>query len=442
MKLATTAAVMLLSLFTAASFRAEAQVASESELRKNVEYFSSATLAGRAAGSMGERAAADYLYKQLQAAGVYMLTGPELDDFTISDSLKGPIHSMNVVGIVEGTDPSLKNECIVVGAHLDGVGTISINNNGVCDTLVYPGAGNDGAGLAALIEIARYVASGECDVRRSVYFVGFGASEFGFAGSWYFVNRSFADYLGNAKLMVDLDMLGRGSEDYPFRVFSPMSRSDLNALMDSTRRRMVAKPPIVTNEEIIPSDHLPFHNAGIPTVLFTTGRNPEGNTVDDVPELVMYPELRKMCSYVDLFVENASCASKLTNALLVKESESAMAAATAKADDVYSFGECDERPTFFKNDESFFLKKWVYTYLKYPQEAIKNGIMGTVLVSFIIEKDGSVTNVNVVKSAGEMLDDAAVKVINASPKWAPGKINGKKVRTSISLPVEFRLRKN
>jgi len=431
-----TAAAMLLSLLSAASIPAEAQVASESELRRNVEYFSSPALAGRAAGSEGEKAAAEYLYRQLQAAGVYMLTGPECDDFTINDSLRGPIHSRNVVGIIEGTDPSVSSEPIVLGAPLDGLGTFVVNDNGVRDTIAYPGAGNDGAGLAALIEISKYLASGEADLRRPVFIVGFGASKLGFAGSWYFLNRSFASYLKEAKLMIGLDMLGRGGDDNPFRVFSPMSRVDLNRLMDSTALNMVPVKPAVTNEEIVPSDHLPFYEAGIPTVMFTTGRNSDGNTPGDVPGLVLYPELRKMCSYIDIFSETASRIGRIANPSLATTSE------PVRAEGVYSFGECDERPKFFKNDEAYFLKKWVYTYLKYPQAAIDKGIMGTVVVSFIVEKDGSVTNVEVEKGVNEMLDEAAVKVVQASPKWTPGKVGGKKVRASISLPVEFRLKKN
>ena len=62
-----------------------------------------------------------------------------------------------------------------------------------------------------------------------------------------------------------------------------------------------------------------------------------------------------------------------------------------------------------------------------------------MLVSFIIEKDGSVTNVEVEHGLDDMLDDEAVRVISISPKWIPGQIKGKKVRTRMVIPVEFRL---
>ena len=112
------------------------------------------------------------------------------------------------------------------------------------------------------------------------------------------------------------------------------------------------------------------------------------------------------------------------------------------SDDVVSYYDCDQRPTFLNSaDPSQFLQKWVYQYLKYPDSAVRNGIQGRVTVEFIIEKDGKVTNVRVVKGVSDELDAEAVKVVSASPKWKAGKVNGNKVRTSISIPVEFKLEK-
>ena len=72
---------------------------------------------------------------------------------------------------------------------------------------------------------------------------------------------------------------------------------------------------------------------------------------------------------------------------------------------------------------------------------MRDGIQGRVMVDFIIEKDGRLTNVKVVKGVSEELDAEAVKVISASPKWKSGRVDGEKVRTSMTLPVEFRLEK-
>ena len=111
-------------------------------------------------------------------------------------------------------------------------------------------------------------------------------------------------------------------------------------------------------------------------------------------------------------------------------------------DDVIPYTECDIPPLFLNSaDPGKFLKEWVYKYLKYPESAVREGIQGRVMVDFIIGKDGKVTNVRVTRGVSEELDAEAVKVVAASPKWKPGRVDGERVRTSMSVPVEFRLEK-
>ena len=75
------------------------------------------------------------------------------------------------------------------------------------------------------------------------------------------------------------------------------------------------------------------------------------------------------------------------------------------------------------------------------QKPVQETIQGTVQVSFVIDKEGKVRDVEVVKSVDPRLDAEAVKVISASPKWRPARVNGQKVSSSMTLPVEFRLEK-
>jgi TonB family protein len=107
----------------------------------------------------------------------------------------------------------------------------------------------------------------------------------------------------------------------------------------------------------------------------------------------------------------------------------------------YSPYEVDKAPEFFKGDERNFLEEWVYVYLRYPQVAMDMGIQGIVNVEFVVEADGTVTNVKVTRSVDEDLDREAVRVVSASPKWRPAIKNGEKVRVKYSLPIEFRLKK-
>ena len=85
------------------------------------------------------------------------------------------------------------------------------------------------------------------------------------------------------------------------------------------------------------------------------------------------------------------------------------------------------------------MMKFLSMNVKYPAEASSKGIEGRVLVKFVIEKDGSITEARVVKSVNELLDAEALRVINLMPKWKPGMQNGKPVRVFFTLPVTFRL---
>jgi protein TonB len=82
-------------------------------------------------------------------------------------------------------------------------------------------------------------------------------------------------------------------------------------------------------------------------------------------------------------------------------------------------------------------RDWVQKRANYPQIAQDNGIQGTVRLTFVVERDGSVTNVKVVKSVDKILDDEALKAIEASPKWGPGLQRGRPVRVRFFIPLVF-----
>ena len=77
--------------------------------------------------------------------------------------------------------------------------------------------------------------------------------------------------------------------------------------------------------------------------------------------------------------------------------------------------------------------------IKYPEQAMKEGIQGRVTVRFIVEKDGSISDVKPVLSVYPLLNKEAVRVVKSMPKWTPGKQNGKPVRVRFNLPVMFKL---
>ena len=101
------------------------------------------------------------------------------------------------------------------------------------------------------------------------------------------------------------------------------------------------------------------------------------------------------------------------------------------------FDVVEQMPEFPGGQEA--MMKFLSESVKYPKEASKDGIQGRVVVQFVVEKDGSISEVEVVKKVNEHLDAEAVRVVNAMPKWKPGKQKGEAVRVKYTLPISFRL---
>jgi len=99
----------------------------------------------------------------------------------------------------------------------------------------------------------------------------------------------------------------------------------------------------------------------------------------------------------------------------------------------------EEKPSFNGGDANEF-SKWVNSKLVYPEIAKENGVQGRVTLSFTVEKDGSVTNVRVLRGVDPSLDDEAVRVVKSSPKWKPGKQRDRTVKVTYTFPVIFQLR--
>ena len=95
-------------------------------------------------------------------------------------------------------------------------------------------------------------------------------------------------------------------------------------------------------------------------------------------------------------------------------------------------------PSFQGGDLNKF-RAWVQQNIRFPQIALENGIQGRVVLSFVIEKDGRLTNIQVLQSPDRSLSDEAIRVLSKSPKWSPGKQRNQVVRVKYTLPVDFRV---
>ena len=108
-----------------------------------------------------------------------------------------------------------------------------------------------------------------------------------------------------------------------------------------------------------------------------------------------------------------------------------------KEEETKVFDVVEQMPSFPGGDAE--LMKFLHDHMKYPVVAEENGIQGRVICTFVVERDGSISDVKVVKSVDPSLDKEAVRVLKSMPKWIPGKQNGSAVRVKYTVPVTFRL---
>lgn len=405
----------------------------EARLYEHVQYLSASSLDGRAAGSEGEAEAARYMTAQFRNYGLDVFSGEDGDLFGMKRESGDTLTSRNVLAFVPGYDKELKDHYIVISARLDNLGSMVVNLDGQKREKIFYGANGNASGLAILLELARMLNTNSVLLKRSVILAAFGSSLQGGAGAWYFLNRSFSG-VQSIDAMVNLEMLGTGSNG--FYAYTA-SNADLNMLLTGMQGTLQPVQPQMVAKEPVNSDHRIFYDKEIPAVMFTTGMYPEYNTEKDTAGILEYSDMERELEYLYNF-----CIALANGAKPEFKPTEQTHRRHVFDRDVVPYYECDTKPTFLgSSDPSVFMKKWVYVYMKYPQEAVKNGIQGRVLVDFIIDRKGKVKNVQVLKGANPLLDAEAVKVIEASPDWKPGRVRGEKVETEMSLYVEFRLEK-
>lgn len=134
---------------------------------------------------------------------------------------------------------------------------------------------------------------------------------------------------------------------------------------------------------------------------------------------------------------SASMSEKLVaqESMSNKEQKSIQSKPQKPESDVYTLVE--KMPEYPGGDEARI--KFLVDNIKYPKEALKNGITGTVFVTFIIEKEGTISNVEALKGIGGGCDEEAVRVISMMPNWKPGLQRGKPVRVQFNMPIQFNL---
>ena len=107
-------------------------------------------------------------------------------------------------------------------------------------------------------------------------------------------------------------------------------------------------------------------------------------------------------------------------------------------EDDQPFVKVEQMPSFMGGDLMTF-RNWVQSKVRYPQIAQENNISGRVLLQFVIEKDGALTNIQVLQTPDSSLSDEAIRILKTSPKWTPGRQRNQAVRVKYTLPIDFRI---
>ncbi|MBT5425832.1 MAG: M28 family peptidase, partial [Bacteroidetes bacterium] len=235
-------------------------------------------------------------YKTQVLEDTYLTAGIEI----ISEDI---ILSNNVIGMVAGTDPELKNEYIVVGAHLDHV---SPQQGQVCN-----GADDNASGSSGVMEIAEAVAMNP--FKRSVIFITFTAEEMGLIGSRFFLNSDLFPK-EQIKFNINMDMIGRSDPKNEesrahYVVTHKKYVNELEAFINEINDGVTDFPLIINNDEDSPggSDHQSFIGEDIPAFFFFSGLHRDLHRPTDDADKIDYPKAESISKLAYLI------ASKLAN---------------------------------------------------------------------------------------------------------------------------------
>lgn len=209
----------------------------------------------------------------------------------------------NVIGLLEGSDPVLKDECIVVGAHYDHIGMGGEGSGSMMpDTIaIHPGADDNASGTAGMLELAQYFAAHRNLLKRSVLFIAFSAEEMGILGSTHYTQNPVFP-LEKTVAMINLDMIGRMREStlvVEGTGTSPLWEQLLWKENPDTTLRLKLKP-----SGFGPSDHASFYAKGIPILFFFTNVHEDYHRPSDVWQKINYEGQTLIVQYVMKIIEN------------------------------------------------------------------------------------------------------------------------------------------
>jgi hypothetical protein len=200
----------------------------------------------------------------------------------------------NVVAMLPGSDPELKEENIVIGAHYDhlGFGHFGARDPSAAGTIHF-GADDNASGTAVLLDIARRLSQLPIKPARTIVFAAFSGEELGLYGSRRFVDG--AEVISSTKAMINLDMVGRLRSNR-LTVFGARSGNDLSGIVTTAAGRLGLH--VEESDNIGRSDHLSFYNKKIPVLHFFTGIHGDYHRATDTSDKLNYQGMAKVSDLV------------------------------------------------------------------------------------------------------------------------------------------------
>jgi hypothetical protein len=259
----------------------------------------------------GERRAGADILKSILAGDAgesFSLGANKRVDFTVSVGANKAM-TQNVVGVLEGADPVLKNEYVAIGAHYDHVGT----GQPVAGDAIYNGADDDGSGTVGVLAIAEALARGQRP-KRSVLFVWHCAEEKGLWGSEYFTKFPTVP-LKQIVAQLNMDMIGRSKKEGDatdanrdlsraneiYVIGSKMMSTELGELSERVNRAYLNldfnykyDDPADTNRFFFRSDHYNYAQRGIPIIFYFDGVHEDYHRPSDSPDKIDYQKMEKI----------------------------------------------------------------------------------------------------------------------------------------------------
>ena len=215
------------------------------------------------------------------------------------------VETRNVVGVIEGSDPKLKDEYVIVTGHYDHVGQKA--------PFVFHGADDNATACAAVIEIAQAFKASPTPPKRSIMFLVFEAEEDFLQGAFHYVNHPIVP-LEKTVAVLNMDMIGRDEESATWNTKADENRNavnligtlyspDLRRVIESGNQGIGLKLDYKTDTDdregwFSRSDHYPFAIKGVPMVLFNTGEHPDYHTANDTWDRINYPKMEKIVRLV------------------------------------------------------------------------------------------------------------------------------------------------